>query len=644
MAHLKSRIQFSIVGTFLLLVSFTFGNAQEIIQETSEWKLLKVPRIIPSKKKRERINEEQTSVYEHPLIQLQLSKGVQPEQTFYMNPSEMNASQKQNGIPVQMGRNFEGNHLFGGTPADNAIAISKSGTIVSIDNATFAYFKENGDSVVQFGLTLANVLDTSGTLSNGGFFDPRVVYDSYNDRFIAVVDYHSADYSDSRLFICFSQPLTSDSVSWNCYNIHCDSVYTGTNDSLYWFDFPSIAINQNELFVTSNVFERVPGGGSTLQANLLLQIEKAGGYSGGALNAKNWNNIQDSEGNNRGTLIPLSDAFQSTNYDTGCYLVSNYAGASTKFFWYELTGDINDPNAQVLRHLTATSFYYDFPTYASQMGGNGGDRILFGSCKIHSGFHQNGKLHFVFHRSDNGWGEVVYANIDIGNNSFFSDTWGGDGTNMNYMYPSIAPFGSDSTEENFMIAFLRTGPSIFPEICAVNYDNGWSPSSKVVKAGLGVINLRTELAPPWDLDSLERWGDYTDIQRKFNSPQKACWLAGSYPFGDTLNFFGVRWGVNTWIAEIGDSNITSIDKPLAVHSFSLYPNPSDGSNITVRLPYKYDAGEYEVFTASGGLFLSQSFSGNNISFGNNFFEPGLYYLRIRSKHYEYETKKFVVFP
>jgi hypothetical protein len=547
---------------------------------------------------------------------------------------------------VTIGRNFEGNHLFGGTPADAAIGISNDGLIVSIDNETVSYFKENGDTVVKYGLPIRKWYDDP-TFDRSPF-DPRVIYDRNANRFIATMVYHSMDYSDSRILISFSEPLVNDSISWTHYQVICDSVYFLQDEEWYWFDFPVLAINDDELFISATAFKRDTANNINDYGDLLLlQIRKAEGYAGAnSLVIKKWKNVQNTDGNFDGTLVPLSDGFQSPGYGPGCYMVSNYSTNSTKFFWYELTGGINDPNSQIIAHLTATSFFYSKLSYASQMGGLGTDRIVGTDCEIRAGFHQNGKLHFVMSRSDNGWGELVYARITPSTNFFEVDTWGGAEESLNSIHPSIAPFGRDSSEENSMIAFLRTGPTIFPELCVINFDSSWSPDATVVKAGVGLINLVPEFAAPWGPDSLERFGDYTDIQRRYNDPQNACWLVGSFAAGPVPNHFGVANGIKAWIAEVGDSTVVAVPEAYNPTSFNIFPNPIRPSetSLYIQTPKVITDGRIRIFNTQGSEVLNTNFQGQSFSIQIPDFPAGIYFLQITSNKDRYATRKLLILP
>lgn len=478
------------------------------------------------------------------------------------------------GIDVQIGRNFETNHLFGGYPADNNLAISNSGKIVSVDNSSISYFHENGDSIVQFGLPWNDFYGVSSTLS---IFDPKVVYDSYYDRFILVTLLKDAGYTDSRILLSFSQDTPGvDSVSWYHYQIHCDSVYNLPMETDYWFDYPNIGVNKDELFISLNVFD-FNGTSSTGVESIIFQVQKLEGAIGVPnLIIKEWKDIEHSVGSNVYSIVPLMEASQQSSYEDTMYFIANKPGTGATYYWFDLFGDVALSSAAINPHTTSTSEFYSIPSYASQMGGNATDRIMFIDARIQGGYYQNGKFHFVHHRSDNGWSEILYGRIEMATNTFNHNTWGGDGTNMNYMYPSIAHFGATTTEENAMITFARTGPSIYNQICVVNYENGWSNQTTVIKEGIGLLDLSLYDGTP---ETYERIGDYTDIQRKYSS--NTCWLIGSYPFGTSPNYFGSTSGTNTWVAEVGNTGV-GIDEVSLNQNFMLYPNPSDNGIFKIK--------------------------------------------------------------
>ncbi len=547
-----------------------------------------------------------------------------------------------NAFIVNVGRNFEGNHLTGGTPSDNTMAISNGGIIVSADNYSIAYFKENGDTITQFGLP-HTLLYNDSTMS-AGMFDPRVLYDRIEDRFILVSLFVSNDFKDSRALISFSKPLVADTVEWQHYHIDCDSIFTGAGEGMYWFDYPNISVSRSQLLLTLNVRKHDSTTNTNSSAtNVVFQVDKAAGYTAGpSLVFSDWRNVENTENVRKITWIPAMDALQGVSYDTVTYFVANYADNSSKFFWFELNGAVGSPTAQITQHATFPSFFYQTATYASQLGGNGGDRISVLDCDIQYCLLQNGKLHFVLTRADNDWVELVYANIEILTNTFFSSSFDRVTDSENLMRPSIACYGVDSTDENYLIGFLRTGPNQFPEICAINYDStGWSIAPTSVKTGHGILDLRRDLVAPWD--SLERWGDYTCIQRRYDDPFRRCWMVGAHAFGLTANHFGRLSGVNAWISELGDS-LPALEIPgqAAIQGFQLLPNPTGGNGIVkVHLP-RQTKGFVQIVDAFGKQVLSMPFASNSIEISLPSIPAGMYFVSVVTNREKYETKKLVV--
>ena len=291
-----------LIGCILGMHAIGFAQGDSMLINT-EWQMGKLHKIEPTgppKQKRVIPFEK----IEHPREPGELPDSLVPNFHHPATAGFMNSS-KATAIDLAIGSNFEGNHLYNGTPADAAIGISNDGRIVSIDNETVAYFKENGDSIVKYGLHTIDWYQDS-TMDKGPF-DPRVEYDQYQDRFVSVLLYRSQNVTDSRVLVSFSQAFGPDSISWNHYQIHCDSIYTELGEGMYWLDYSSIAINKEELFIGINVFDHdSTAGTNTKAASLLLQIEKAQGYAGAAsINVKEWKDVQNADGNSNGSLVPL---------------------------------------------------------------------------------------------------------------------------------------------------------------------------------------------------------------------------------------------------------------------------------------------------------------------------------------------------
>jgi hypothetical protein len=538
-------------------------------------------------------------------------------------------------------RNFIGNNLDHRWPADNYLAVSNSGKIVSVDNNTIEIFNENG---VSSGNSTWPNFFTDITL-NGTFFDPKVIYDRYSDRFILVVLFHSTDYSDSRILLAFSDPATSSSTTWNLYqwSLPAGSGFDNTTTNKYWYDYPNIGINKNELFVSTNVIKRVSGVNQEYKT-VLYQLRKSDGYNNYVyLSNIVYLNFTDNDGNSANTLVPLSDGLQDDTYEDKMYFVNNKTTSPYKTYWYKLTGNISTGNTITKQTLTSTISYSPAP-YANQLGSVVGDRIKISVARIRSGYHKNGNLHFVFERGDQGWSEIAYGKINTMQSplatSITPSTYGGYEFQLNHMYPSISCMSADG--EKSIITYALTGPSIYNKIAAIDKQGlNWG-SPITIKNGLGLLNLSTYNPSATDpAGTYERIGDYTNIQAKYNSDKS--WLVGSYPFGSTPNIHGTSNGLNAWISEVSLNNLWApIINP---NQFSIFPNPNNSNIINVTITDNQIDNNCMLITkdyTGNQVFEKQLFESKNTNIEIPVLEKGIYFVTINSKSNTYENQKLII--
>ena len=140
--------------------------------------------------------------------------------------------------------NFRGNSYFNGVPNDNDLAISHGGKIVSVVNSNIFFFEESGTPLGDLSLSAwAAPLGLTAVK-----YDPRVLYDPVHDRFILVCLNGFVD-STSAIIVGFS--ATNDPTgNWHLYALPGDP----NGDSL-WTDYPIVALNEHELFITGNLLQ-----------------------------------------------------------------------------------------------------------------------------------------------------------------------------------------------------------------------------------------------------------------------------------------------------------------------------------------------------------------------------------------------------
>ncbi len=159
---------------------------------------------------------------------------------------------------------------------------------------------------------------------NESTFDPKIVYDPYNDRWIFVTPSHPS-LGLSKLYVGVSQ--TSDPAGdWNMYYVNTDPT------NVTWFDFPTVGFNKKWIVVSGNQF-----GGDFYRTVFVFNKQEA--YDGAA--NLDYTRFATSEGF---TIAPM------VTYDTtleSMYLISAASGNSNGYGYikkFKITGEVNNPN------------------------------------------------------------------------------------------------------------------------------------------------------------------------------------------------------------------------------------------------------------------------------------------------------------
>jgi hypothetical protein len=99
-------------------------------------------------------------------------------------------------------------------------------------------------------------MDTFWSTSGGsGFFDPRIHFDPYNQRWILVADSNSST-ANSSIEVAVSQTADPQGT-YNVYRfvVGCANGNVGCSTSGEWADFPMLGFNKNWIAVSMNMFE-----------------------------------------------------------------------------------------------------------------------------------------------------------------------------------------------------------------------------------------------------------------------------------------------------------------------------------------------------------------------------------------------------
>lgn len=500
----------------------------------------------------------------------------------------------------QVGYEFYGD-IDGSCPNDNTIAISKAGRVISMMNDYVGIYSSQGSKINTY--TLGTFF--KGLLDNS-LCDPKVEYDPEADRFFMYIQECNSDPQ----YIAFGFSQTNNpNGNWHIYVFDSDALGDGS-----WTDYPKVAINESEVYVSVNLFGR--GASGTYKQSVMYQLNKTQGYSGQTMNYKIWTGFQP------GTILPIRSGANGL-YGPGIYAVQGRAGGTDHFYFYDITGALNDPNSRLLTTKVTTD-PYEPSGNAYQLGTT--VRLDIGDCRFQDGYYQNGMIHFVFAADDQGYSGIRYHRLDPtklnGNNYDLVSS----SDLRDYVYPAISPFGKVN-DQTSIVHFSSSGENHYPDMRAKLYFNDFtSDPSRRIKVGTG-----SQYSCYSSSKNSARWGDYNGIARHYGKTNPTVWVAGSV--GNDING---KW--RTYIAEI-ISVTTQTNESEKNFKLEVFPNPtSDRYSVILNSDIK-EFVKFKLHDIRGKL-IAELYEGllipgeNKFSFSTSQLNNGVYFLIIESNQHE----------
>ena len=508
-------------------------------------------------------------------------------------------------------------------PNDNDIAVSNDGKVVSVVNSNMRVYDDT--------LKLLQSKSLTALVAPIGVFswisDPRVLYDPKEDRFILVC--FSGNLStESTILVGFTQ--TNDPMgTWNFYTLNGNSF----NDST-WSDYPIIAISDKDLFMTFNQVKDNVSWTVGFKQSVIWQIAKDEGYNALPLQYTLWSNINYNGAPLR-NICPAK--YQTTMKGDNLYFLTlrNVAPSNDSIFLTEITNSYQSGTAALQQKLLISPTTYGFPPNAVQKSSTGIKQYLMtNDARVLAAIYENDYVHF----GSNTLNPVhVNAGVMLGQIKNISgaspivtaDILSCD--SIEYGYPSMAYLGNAPNEHKVLYTFSHCYVDSFPGTSILYKDaNGNYSDIIAAKNGISYINVLT--------DSSERWGDYTNIQKKYNTNGRA-YLTGSW---------GKGGGMSTWLNIIENADLTLSTPNIIQQSENIiYPNPASARmNATFNLD-KAEHVKFELYDLQGkriALFLDTYTKAgkNEFSFSTQPLSAGNYVLKISTKEKVLSTHKVVV--
>ncbi|MCZ2443266.1 MAG: T9SS type A sorting domain-containing protein [Flavobacteriales bacterium] len=521
-------------------------------------------------------------------------------------------------------KGFDANPFSNSVPLDNYLAVSDSNRIVSVTNLLYRVYSPDGTNL--FTKTLGAFCAPAGLSGiNNGKFDPKVIYDPDEDRFIAVV-LNASTAAYSKIVVAFSQTNDPTGV-WNFYVLP-GNPYNDTT----WFDYPAINITKNELFITGNQVRESVSWQSGFKQTVIWQIRKKDGYEGNTLQTNLWN---DTEFNGRRirNLHPVKwgESIQGPNQ----YFISNrnFDIQNDTLFFLEINDTIGAPGLAFSKQVIHLDKKYGVPPNGKQKDIN--RYVATNDGRILAAFYQNDQIQFASTSIDtaNGRSGIYFGIISGVQNQIFNlQTQIISVDTLDFGYPNLSWVGDGATGSQSILSFEHSGENRYPGMSALFYADQAFSDIITIKEGVGNLVVLA--------DTVERWGDYSGSQPIYNRNGK-IWICGTYGNGGNRH--------QTWVAQLDNPYGTETALPANTDQVTpplLYPNPSqDMVYLQVTIPIK---GKVNVSLMDmNGRVLDVIFMGiskaglNQFSFNAASLSSGVYFLIFEQEGQKPVQLKFI---
>lgn len=402
-------------------------------------------------------------------------------------------------IPTRRLNNGTIQTLQAGIPSDNTCAISNAGVVLIGVNSHIFAIDINNDSILfpSHSIPLNEVY--SSQPSAASFYDPKVIYDPVNDRFILTFLRGNTPVS-SRVIMCFSS-TNNPADPWYVYELPGNPL-----DNNRWTDFPCLSITEDKVYYTANLIIPNVSWQVGFDGSVIWEMDKAAAYAGE-------DDIQttlyhDIKFDNRfvRNLHPVNGADGTADR---LVLLSNrnFDIVNDTIFYVQLL------NGEVDVQALTTDLPYGVPPNARQSDTDTSDPTMglqTNDARPLAGILFDDELHFVANtiNPETGFSAIYHGRITWSDGYEVTGNIIGDEV-RDFAYPNIAWSGNENCDREVIINFLYSAPTIFPGSAAVYVDNDGSYSDvKVIKQGLNIVDRLP--------GGYERWGDYTGLQRRFN--------------------------------------------------------------------------------------------------------------------------------
>jgi hypothetical protein len=363
----------------------------------------------------------------------------------------------------------------------------------------------------------------SAGLDVSNLFDPKIIYDPYQNRWVHVIDAGGSNSTTSAIYVAVS--TTADPMGgWVIYAIDTDV----ENDN--WADYPSVGFNKN--WVTINVNMLKNAGTSALSVSRTFIINKSELYAQAPLNITIYN---ASTSPYRYWTICPAKVYDPNYNDMWC--ATNDGANDNEIRFFKITGGPSNP---VMTEEGFISIGTNWAGDAGNLGPQSGTttKVNLGFDWVQSAVWRNGKLFFAQNLFTPDITNPTDATLQLVSCDPTTETmieairFSTDANNM-YANPNFVV----NNNEDWIISCAKFTSSTFPSAATLVRRNGTSTfTESIFKSGEDIY-----ISNP----TRNRWGDYSTAAID-PTDDNSIWVAGDYSLPRVGG--GSRWG--TWWAKI----------------------------------------------------------------------------------------------
>lgn len=398
-----------------------------------------------------------------------------------------------------LGINYQGITYTGWKPPDTHIAVGGNYVLMVVNSSWAIFNKTTGANIYQ--TTFTNWFSAVNPPDPNFIFDPKIMYDSINNRWVFIA--LSVNFSTNQSAYLISVSQTSDPTGW-WWLWNLDADLDGSNQTNNWADYPGLGYDQNAVFITSNQYQF--GGG--FRYVKIRRLKKSELYTGSPLGWYDFWDLRNSD------LIPSFTVKPAHSFGNpgGEYFINTnaYSSWNAVTVWY-MTNTGGDPPSLSRVATVGIGAFTNPPGDAPQLGGCGLIDTL--DARTQDVQFMNNRLYTSFTDGYNwGSGSVSVIHLLEIDTTTWSPTqnvvYGADG--IYYYQPTLY---ADSCG-NIVTVFARSYSSEYPHAryTGKSATGSWEGSA-ALKSG--------ESCYPGG-----RWGDYAGIG--LDGSNQSFWIAHEY--------------------------------------------------------------------------------------------------------------------